>query len=49
MNNYDIQSDLAHQLSVRNQIDILRELFKMQYIDAEEYTDRLRDLYEELR
>lgn len=49
MNNYDTQSDLARQLSIRNQIDILRELFKIQYIEGDEYGDRLRDLYEELR
>lgn len=41
--------ELAKQLSIRNQIDILKSLFKIQYIEGEEFTDRMCNLYDEIR
>lgn len=45
----DPMAEIAYQLSVQNKVTILTNLYKLQCIDPEEYIDRLRDIFDEMR
>lgn len=48
MNN-EIMAELIRQLTIHNQLDILKSLYKVQYIEGEEFAERVRDLYDMTR
>lgn len=40
--------EVARQMLISNRITVARELFKLQYIEPEDYIDELRDIDEDL-
>lgn len=40
--------EIAHQLSVQNRLAVIKELFKTQVCDVEEYAEMLKELDREL-
>lgn len=45
----DIFEELAKQLRIQNRLNVLRELYKMQYFEPEDYIYELREIEDELR
>lgn len=45
----DPMMEIAYQMSIQNRVTILTNLYKLQCIDPEEYIDRLKDIFDEMR
>ena len=47
--NENTMAELVRQLTIKNQLDILKSLYKVQYIEGDEFAERVVELYNQTR